>query len=209
MTTVDPQAVEEQPTPKKMTLPELRKFDGELFIQNNTANKITFHERLGDKWVDFELDPVGEPDSVAYLPKLALDMRGLQKLWMKGAITISTDPEMEDQIMLLNAKAVGVSDARLAEMMGKQTENANHRDITELLCIAKTATGVQCGQRDPQTGVVHRGRVLQNRRQVKDGTPPLCADHQDQRHQFVPRLVSEKGEEHWEFDTVQLGTPQR
>jgi hypothetical protein len=77
------------------------------------------------------------------------------------------------------------------------------------LCIAEVSRGVKCGQRDPQTGVVSRGRVIQTRRDVKDGIPPLCADHQSQRHQFVPRLVSEKGEEHWEFDAVQLGAPQR
>ena len=29
---------------KTMTLPELRKFDGQLFIQNNTPMQITFHE---------------------------------------------------------------------------------------------------------------------------------------------------------------------
>lgn len=210
MTTVDP-AVEEQPESehKAMTLPELRKYDGELFIQNNTVHHITFHERLGEKWVDFELEPAGQPDSLAFLPKLALDMRGLQKLWMKGAVTISTDPAMEEQIMLLNAAAVGASEARMQEVLGKQTENANHRDISELLCIGRTVNGQQCGIRNAQTGVVERGRVIQTRRDVKDGTPPLCAEHQDQAHNFVPRLVSEKGVEHWEFDSVQMTATQR
>ena len=40
-------------TPKAMTLPELRKFDGQLFIMNTTPMKITFREKLGDKSVDF------------------------------------------------------------------------------------------------------------------------------------------------------------
>lgn len=196
-------------TAQEMSLPELRKFDGQLFIMNKTALKITFHEKMGDKSVDFELDPLGEPDSITFLPKLALDMRGLQKLWMRGSVAISTDPEMEEQIMLLNAQSVGASEARMREIMGLQTENANHRDITEALCIGKTATGQQCGIRNPQTLVVDRGRVLQSRRQVKEGIPPLCPEHQDQAHNFVPRLVSERGEEHWEFDTVQMTQPQR
>lgn len=187
---------------KTMTLPELRKFDGQLFIQNLTPMKITFHEKMGDKSVDFELDPAGEPDAIAFLPRLALDMRGLQKLWMKGSVTISTDPEMEEQIMLLNAQAVGASEQRMREIMGLQTENANHRDISESLCLV-------CGRRNPQTGVIERGRVMQSRRQVKDGTPPLCPEHLDQSSFYVPRLVSERGEEHWEFDSLRMTPTQR
>ena len=187
---------------KMMTLPELRKFEGQLFVMNNTPSFMTFHESLGDKRVDFELQPAGEPDSIGFLPKLALDMRGLQKLWMKGSITISTDPEMEDQIMLMNAKSVGASQQRMNEILGLQTENASHRDMTEKTCLV-------CGKVNAQTGVIERGRVIQSRRDIKDGVPPLCAEHTDQSHTFVPRLVSEKGEEHWEFDSVQMGQTQR
>jgi hypothetical protein len=186
---------------KEMTLPELRKFEGQLFVQNNTPTKMTFHEKLGDKAVDFELDPAGEPDSLSFLPKLALDMRGLQKLWMRGAITISTDPDMENQIMLLNAQAVGASEQRMQELMGLQTESAANKDMHELMCLV-------CGRKNRE-GVIEQGRVLQSRRQVKDGTPPLCATHSDQVHKFVPRLVSEKGEDHWEFDAMTIGTTQR
>jgi hypothetical protein len=196
MTTLDTEGTK-APTSRQMTLPELRKFDGQLYIANNTPHKITFHERLGDKWVDFELDPAGEPDSIAFLPKLALDMRGLQKLWMKGAVSISEDPELENQIMLLNARSVGASEARLAEIMGKTTENANHRDITEALCLV-------CGSRNRE-GVIERGRVMLSRRQVKDGTAPLCSEHLSESHRYVPRLVSNaSGEEHWEFDSVSM-----
>ena len=188
-------------TPRAMTLPELRKFDGQLFIMNKTPMKVTFHEKMGEKGVDFELDPAGEPDSITFLPKLALDMRGLQKLWMKGAVAISTDPEMEEQIMLLNAASVGASEQRMREIMGLQTENNNTRDITETMCLV-------CGRRSRE-GVIERGRVMQSRRQVKEGIPPLCPEHLDQSSQYVPRLVSEKGEEHWEFDTVQMTQTQR
>jgi len=186
---------------KEMTLPELRKFEGQLFISNNTPTKMTFHEKLGDKSVDFELDPAGEPDSIAFLPKLALDMRGLQKLWMRGAVSISTDPDMENQIMLMNAQAVGASEQRMRELMGLQTESAASKDMLEKLCLV-------CGRKNRE-GVIEQGRVLQSRRQDKDGTPPLCPVHSDQQHKFVPRLVSEKGVEHWEFDALQMGDTQR
>lgn len=187
---------------KEMTLPELRKFEGQLFIMNNTPNMVTFHERLGDKYVDFELEPAGEPDSLAFLPKLALDMRGLQKLWMKGAISISSDPDMEERIMLMNAQAVGASDSRMQQMLGLQTENANHRDLIEKACLA-------CGRRNPQSGVIEQGRVMMSRREDKDGVPPLCSAHVDQARNYVPRLAkNDKGDTHWEFDLMQLGSTQ-
>lgn len=183
---------------KSMTLPQLREHEGQLFVQNNTTNYVTFREKIGDKSVDFELEPAGEPDSITFLPKLALDMRGLQKLWMRGAITISTDPEMEDQIMLANAQAVGVSEQRMREIMGKQTENENNKDLEEKMCLI-------CGAQDKATGVITRGRVLQPRRQVKDGVPPLCPEHQGDHNKFVPRLVQDdKGEDRWEFDKMEL-----
>lgn len=194
--------VEEAPAPKKWTLPELRKFDGQLFIMNNTPQYLTFHEQLGDKRVDFELEPVGEPDAIAFLPKLALDMRGLQKLWMKGSVTISTDPDMEERIMLENAKAVGASEARLAELMGHQTASNTANQMEEKLCKV-------CGKRDQTTGVITMGRVIQSRRQVLDGVIPLCPQHLDQANFFVPRQVSEGGEQHWEFDSLKMTPTQR
>lgn len=185
-------------TKKAMTLPKLREYEGQLFVQNNTPNYITFREKIGDKSVDFELEVAGEPDSITFLPKLALDMRGLQKLWMKGSITISTDPEMENQIMLANAAAVGVTEARMREIMGKQTENENNKDLEEKKCLT-------CGVQDKTTGVITRGRVLQPRRQVKDGIPPLCEEHQGDKNNYVPRLVQDgKGEDRWEFDKMEL-----
>jgi hypothetical protein len=187
----------EDTSTKAMTLPKLREYDGQLFVQNNTPNYITFREKIGDKSVDFELEPAGEPDSITFLPKLALDMRGLQKLWRKGSITISTDPEMENQIMLANAAAVGVSEARMREIMGKQTENEANKDLEEKKCLT-------CGVQDPTTKVITRGRVLQPRRQVKEGIPPLCTEHQGDKNKYVPRLVQENGEEHWEFDKMEL-----
>lgn len=188
----------ETPEAKPMTLPELRKFDGQLFIQNNTPQYITFHDKRGETVVDFELEPAGGPDSIAFMPKAALDMRGLQKLWMRGAVTISTDPEMENKIMLMNAAAVGASDERMQEMLGLQTDNNNHKDLLEKACL-------ECGRRNPQSGVIELGRVMQTRRQDKDGVPPLCPAHIGQERNWVPRQVSDdKGNTSWEFDKMQM-----
>lgn len=184
---------------RAMTMSELRKFDGQLFIQNKSPHKVTCYEQRGKEIVGFELDPAGQPESIAFLPKEALDVRGLQRLWMKKEVAISTDPDMEEQIMLMNAQSVGVSQQRMDEIMGKTTEAANSRDQHEKLCLA-------CGFRNDK-GVVERGRVLQSAQEVKRGEKPLCSEHLSESHRFVPRLVSEKGEEHWEFDAVVLNDP--
>lgn len=202
MTTPTDDTVQETVEQKKMTLRELRAFDGQLFVQNNTSNYLTFHEKMGDKSVDFELEPAGEPDSLTFLPKLALDMRGLQKMWMKGVISISTDPDMEDQIMLMNAQAIGVSEQRQRELVGKTTESNTAGQMIEKECLT-------CGYTNPRTGVIERGRVVQSRRQVKEGVPPLCPQHTDEARFYTPRQVSEKGEEHWEFDKLQMTPTQR
>lgn len=187
--------------PREMSLPELRKFEGQLFISNNTKMLITVHEKIGDKQVDFELDPAGEPDSIAFLTKLALDVKGLQKLWMKGAVSISTDPDMENTIMLMNAQSVGASEQRMQEILGYQTENDNHRDLEEKTCLV-------CGRRNSE-GAIERGRVLQSRHQVKKGEPPLCPEHVSETHKFVPRLTSNKGEDTWEFDSIAMTQAER
>lgn len=177
-----------------MTMAELRKFDGQLFIANKSPNKITCFEQRGKEVVGFELDPQGSPDSIAFLPKEALDVRGLQRLWMKGHVAISTDPEMEEQIMHLNGQAVGVSTERMNELLGHTTEAANSKDMHEMLCLV-------CGHRTPE-GVVDRGRVLQSTKDIERGEKPLCPDHVNDEYKFIPRLTQEKGKDVWKFDAV-------
>lgn len=181
--------------PKEMTLPELRKFDGQLFARNNTPMKVTCREKLGSVTVDFELEPAGQPDSIGFLPKEALDVRGFQRLWMRGSVTISTDPEIENEILMLNNEAVNGSTQRMSEMLSTVTENDNHRELEEKWCL-------QCGNEKLQ-----RGRIFQNKREVKDGTPPLCPAHVSLAPHFVPRQVTDgAGNERWEFDSVTVSS---
>lgn len=181
--------------PKEMSIPELRKYDGQLFVKNNTPMKITCHEKLGDTSVDFDLEPAGQPDSVGFLPKVALDVRGFQRLWMKGSITISTDPQLENEILLLNQESVDGSVARHTEAMSTLTANDNHRELAEKFCL-------QCG--NEASG---RGRLFQSQREVKDGKPPLCPAHVSLAAQFIPELISDaQGNETWKFSSVIVDT---
>ena len=183
---------------KEMSLPELRKFEGQLFVRNNTPMKVTCHEKLGSVTIDFELEPTGQPDSVGFLPKEALDVRGFQRLWMKGSVTISTDPEVENEILMLNREAVDGSAAKHAEAMSVLTASEVNKHIEEKWCL-------QCGDEKMQ-----RGRVFQNQAEVKAGKPPLCPAHTSLAHQFVSQLTEDgKGGEKWEFRSITVEAPQK
>lgn len=188
---------------KKLTLPELRKHDGSLYIKNNTPHQMSFHQKIGEGTVDFELSPAGTPDSVAHLPKLALEMRGLQKMWVKGSITVSTDEAMEDHITLLIGQSIAASDEQMANLRGEVTESSSGRDLVEKACL-------QCGETDPKSGVVTRGRVFQSAREIKDGIAPLCANHADMAALFPGSLTSDaQGNETWTFATTTVTAPRK
>lgn len=188
---------------KKLTLPELRKHEGSLYIKNNTPHHMSFHQRIGEGNVDFELSPSGTPDSVAHLPKLALEMRGLQKLWMKGSITVSTDEAMEDHITLLMSQSIAATEEQMANLRGEVEQPNTGKDLVEKACL-------QCGQTDKTSGVVTRGRVFQSAREIKDGVPPLCTAHADMAALFPGSLTTDaQGNETWTFATTTVTAPRK
>lgn len=188
---------------KKLTLPELRKHEGSLYIKNNTPHHMSFHQKIGEGTVDFELSPAGTPDSVAHLPKLALEMRGLQKMWMKGSITVSTDEAMEDHITLLMGQSIQATEEQMAALRGEVTEANTGRDLVEKACL-------QCGETDAKSGVVTRGRVFQSAREIKDGVPPLCPSHVDMAALFPGSLTTDaQGNEVWTFASTTVTAPRK
>lgn len=198
------------PTSTPKTIWELRNYDGALYIANNTMNRITCHERLGDSRVDFELDPKGEPDSMMVMPKLALDVRGIQKLIDAGDITVSTDDAFQDRITLLMTQNRRGSDDRIAEIMGAAQGDAapvtvEQPNTNSNLVMRPCAV---CGHADPQTGVIDRGQVTMSLREANEGKAPLCPSHEDQRREFIPRpVVRPDGTTAWEFDRMQVTPP--
>lgn len=191
--------------PSTKTIHELRNYDGPLYIANTTLNRITCHELVGSDWVNFELDPQGEPDSVMMMPKLALEVRGIQKLWLRGDIVVSTDPAMEDTIALLLNQSVRAPQARLDEIMargeGEKPQVAEPHSSKAL----ETRACLECGYTNPTTGVVERGQVIQSARDVKDGVAPLCPAHTSLSLHYSPRLVvNEDGSTRWEFDKLSV-----
>jgi hypothetical protein len=194
---------------KAKTLAELRKFDGPLYVQNNTPFKVNAHDDIGDKRFVLELAPAGDPDSIAVLPKIGLESRSIQRMWIAGKLSVSQDDRMEDQIALMMG-GVLTDDQRIASINvpdfdGKTitpevTGGNTHKGFVEKPCLV-------CGAYNRQTGLLESGRVTQTIADEKNGVPPLCGQHAGLISSYVPRQVSDKGVEHWEFDRMEIGKP--
>lgn len=183
-------------TSSSKTLHELRNFDGTLYVKNNSPYvQYNIRHTVGTDSVDLELAPAGRPDSVAILPKIALELRGLQRAWLRGTISVSTDPEMENEISLLMNQHVKASEERLAEVMTSVDNSNTVRELIRKPCL-------QCG-RINREGVIEGGQVTQSASDVKSGTPPLCEIHNNMAHMFVPeQKINSQGETEWTFSPV-------
>lgn len=183
-------------TKASKTLHELRTFDGTLYVKNNSPYvQYNIRHKVGTESVDLELSPAGKPDSVAILPKIALELRGLQRAWLRGTISVSTDPDMEDEITLLMNQHVKASEDRLAEVMTAVDNPNTVRELIRKPCL-------QCG-RVNREGVIEGGQVTQSASDVKAGVPPLCEIHNNMGHMFVPeQTINAQGETEWTFSSV-------
>lgn len=152
---------------KEKSLRELRQFTGTLYVANNTPNKITCHETVGDQKVDFELEPQGLDDSIRILPKAALEVPGFQRLWLSKAITVSDDPDMEHQITLLMAGRAGVTESRLNQLVGMVEQTSSDKDLIPMKCLESGET------------------IFQTAAQVKAGVPPLAARFADEAGNYT------------------------
>lgn len=178
------------------TLSELRNYEGTLYVRNNSPYiQYNIRTEVGGQKIDIELSPAGKPDSIATLPKAALELRGFQRAWLRGTVTVSADPEIEDEITLLMNQHVKASEEQLAGFMGSVDTSNVVRELIEKPCL-------QCG-RVNREGVIEGGRVVQSASDMKNGTPPLCEVHNNMGHLFVPeQKINDSGETEWTFSPV-------
>jgi hypothetical protein len=178
---------------RRKSLREFRETSATLFCKNNTPTKITCNTPDGK--INFELEPAGYDDSIRILPKECLAMPGLQRLWMKKAITISDDESMEDEIVLLMGGQVELSSGpRPVQVMG---EDGKMQTITPTLekapetrdvhmVVDNDPTSRTYGQASTPKCIVGGEPIFQTVEQIRAGAPPLCAGHQGE----APRVVS-------------------
>ncbi|QIG58320.1 hypothetical protein SEA_SKOG_168 [Gordonia phage Skog] len=189
-------------TEGRKTLRQLRESTETLYAQNNTRSKVSCNT---DK-VTFGLEPAGREDSIAVMPKECLDVPGFQRLWMKGAVSISDNPEMENKIALITAgqgnqgPMVTVVDEKTGEesmVAATLGQSPNARDIS----IRTDAEGVAV-----QSHCIISGKpIFQTQQQIEAGEPPLHADYQHRAHEVVSTPQADGSWTHQlaTFNTVQ------
>lgn len=175
------------PTQERKSLRELRESTGTLFAKNNTATKITCNT---DK-ISFELEPAGQDDSIRIVPKEALNVPGFQRMWMRNAITISDDQEMENEIILLmggqvayTPKVYTVDDkGESIEVEAEFTEDPGKNDI--IMKESGDPLGRNYSIQTEQKCIVSGQAVYMTEKQIEAGEPPLHPDYASERGRIV------------------------
>lgn len=174
-------------TQDRKSLRELRESTGTLFAKNNTATKIT----CNTEEVSFELEPAGYDDSIRIVPKECLNVPGFQRLWMRRAVTISDDEEMENEITLLMGGQVAYTpkvytvgkDGAPVEVDAEFTEDPGKRDI--VMKESGDPTGRDYQIQSEQRCLVSGQPVYMTQKQIDEGEPPLHPDHASERGRIV------------------------
>ena len=168
--------------PKRMSIAELRNFEGPLWVENMTLNYISVNQKFGRDDVHFHLEPKGESGSIDEMPKLALSIAGFRKMIMRGDVRVSTDENMQEKIELQIQQDIEAEKLRAAGILETVQENGSNRDLVDKTCL-------HCG-----------AMIFQTVKDIKAGVHPLCPTHADLSHQYLATLTTnDKGVEEWKF----------
>lgn len=175
------------PTAQRKSLRELRESTGTLFAKNNTPHKITCNTDT----VSFELEPAGYDDSIRIVPKECLNVPGFQRLWMRNAISVSDDEEMENEITLLMGGQVAYAPkAQVQDEKGNWSEveavieqPAGTNSIT--MAVDTDENSRTFGEPIKERCIIGGEPIYQRESDIKDGVPPLCELHAGEQHRVV------------------------
>lgn len=168
--------------PKKMSINDLRKHDGPLYVENVTPMRINVHDTFGSDTLSFHLEPHGNPGYIEELPKLALASAAFRRLIIRGDVRISTDEDMMDAIEIQVQAALEAEKVKRSGLLGAVQENRSHGDLEQKSCLT-------CG-----------ALIFQTVKQIKEGTPPLCPPHAADSGKYVPTVhKSDDGKDVWTF----------
>lgn len=130
-----------------------------LYVRNNSLYAITHDDKRGG---ELSLKHKGSGEESAVLPLEVARHPGFQKIWRRGMVTVSDDPGMEHELMLMELREEELRKQKLAEVLGHMETNPADKDIVASTCV-------HCGD-----------NIFVPESQLKrSDIPPLCADHLD------------------------------
>lgn len=166
---------------RKLTLADIRSGDKTLFVKNNGPTIITCSPPGGQ---DFVLTPQGTEDSIKILPKEVALVPQFQKLWIKKQITVSDDPALEDELVLMQMGMAELEATRQRAVQEMMQENSADKQLVEAFCLL--------------TGE----RVFQSIADIKAHVPPLAERFKDQASKFVHTEIMKDGKAQVVFQRV-------
>lgn len=196
------------PTAERKSLRQLRESTGTLFAKNNTPHKITCNT---DK-ISFELEPAGYDDSIRIVPKECLNVPGFQRLWMRKAITVSDDEDMENEItLLMGGQVEKIVKAQV------QAEDGTWSEVTPTIgpiqgkdsfsvAVDTDETSRTYGQALTTRCILGGEQIFQTQKDIDEGAPPLCDIHKADSHKVVSTPQSDGS---WTHQVVAMEAPQK
>lgn len=168
-------------TTEQMSLSDMRKFEGTLFIRNNTNCTVTFNEQKEQ----FILGHKGSDSAIQVMPRRLLDMPGFQRMLMRGKVTVS--PDLEEEATAGVMRATAEADRNLTAMHEAMQESPQNRDLVERECLV-------CHDRTFLTEI-----------DVRDHVAPLCSQHKELEREFAYREDYVDGQSVDRWDRVRIG----
>lgn len=147
-------------TPIKQLQPiDLRDYNGPMYVQNldPVAQVISYSTDGKEKVV---LGPAGKSEGrdVAILPISVAQNPSFQKIWRRGLVAVTTDPEMEEVLLMADLEQIKKDKNRADRAAQNVEEKINDKDLNKRECL-------ECG-----TDVWISNSDLKKR-------PPMCPSH--------------------------------
>lgn len=108
---------------------DLKDYDGPLYVKNLTNNVISCDDGAPNKENYLRIGPQYSTENIQPLPPLVARSMGFQKLWRRGDVVVTTDPEMEEILRITDSKNITENAKREEELQTLVQKPAHSQDI--------------------------------------------------------------------------------
>lgn len=109
-----------------ISVADLSSYEGPLFVVNNSRSVVSCDDGENNY---LKIGPVTSEENVQALPKKVAMSIGFQKLWRRGVVTVSKDPNTENELLIQGRREQSRRDEEMAVINASVSESANHKDI--------------------------------------------------------------------------------
>lgn len=131
---------------------DLKDWNGPLFVINKTKDMISHDDGKGNV---MRIEPVYHRDHVAQLPVEVANHPGFQRLWRTGRVQVTTDPAVEEYLILAD------SPEDQGGILPYTLDAGQNKDLSPMECLVCTE------------------QIFMSKEDLDTGQPALCELHED------------------------------